>query len=73
MIEVKLPHRDPNNIMEIVRLLRDKGLKQGKDFDFAYNQATYDPITGHHVTDRYTSFYFYDEKWATWLLLKYQA
>jgi hypothetical protein len=73
MIEVKLPHRDPNDIMEIVRVIRSKGLVHGEDFDFAYHPTKHDPINGHLITDRYTSFYFYDEKWATWLLLKYQA
>ena len=71
MIEVKLDNYTPNESMEIVRELRAKGLVQGKDFDFAYTHAEHDPITGHLIAGRNTVFKFYEEKWATWLILKY--
>lgn len=71
MIEVTLNNYSPNDSMEIVRELRSKGLVQGKDFDFKYCPSKYDDITGHHISSRCTVFRFYEEKWATWLALKY--
>jgi hypothetical protein len=68
---VKVVNRDPNEVMEIVRALRQQGLQQGTDFDFAYHQTKYDPITGHHVEDRHAIFKFYVEKYATLFTLKY--
>jgi hypothetical protein len=71
MIEVKIPDRGPNQIMEIVRELRDQGLVQGIDFDFAYRHAGYDPVSGHFVEPRHTVFTFHVEKHATFFILKY--
>lgn len=68
---VTVYNRDSNEVMEIVRLLRLQGLTQGIDFDFAYHQTKFDPITGHHVEDRHAIFKFYVEKYATLFSLKY--
>lgn len=70
MIEVTVFDRDPGEIMEIVRLLRQQGMMQGRDFDFVYHPAKSDPITGHWLS-RYTVFCFYTEKYATLFALKY--
>ena len=71
MIEVKIPDRDPNQIMEIVRELREQGLMQGKDFDFSYNPEKWDEISGHFINHRHTVFKFHVEKHATFFILKY--
>ena len=47
--------------MDIVRELRSSGMVQGKDFDFAFNQASYDNDSWEAVTPRHTVFYFYTE------------
>lgn len=72
MIEVKIYNRDPNSIMEIVRELRASGLKQGQDFDFAYNKPTFDDHW-HEVEPRHTVFTFHVEKHATFFALKYSS
>lgn len=71
MIEVKVSDLDPNATMDIVRALRQQGLIQGQDFDFAFHQASYDPISGHHIEKRHTIFKFHTEKYATLFALKY--
>lgn len=55
--------------MEIVKELRSQGLVQGKDFDFAYHQAKWDHMIGE--IPKKVIFSFYENKWATWFILKY--
>lgn len=55
--------------MEIVKELRSQGLVQGKDFDFAYHQAKWDDMIGE--IPKKVIFSFYENKWATWFILKY--
>lgn len=59
--------------MEIVRELRAHGMTQGSDFDFAYFQNKYDPITGHRETEEHAVFTFYVEKYATLFTLKWSS
>jgi hypothetical protein len=70
-VDIVILNRKADDVMSIVCGLRDQGLIQGVDFDFAYRQATFDPITGHSVTDRHTVFTFYAEKYATLFALKW--
>ena len=72
MIEVKV-NKDVNEVMEIVRNLRAQGIAQGTDFDFAYFQTKYDPISGHLVEGRHAVFMFRTEKYATLFTLKYSS
>lgn len=72
MIEVKIYKKDPSAIMEIVRELRASGLRQGVDFDFAYNKPQFDD-QWHEVMPRHTVFTFYVEKHATFFALKYSS
>lgn len=60
-----------NEIMEIVHALRKIGLVQGKEFDFKYVPATWDNFS--KAADKHVVFTFYNEKWATWFILKYSA
>ena len=55
--------------MDIVREIREYGLVQGKDFDFAYNQTKWDDMIGEIPT--HTVFTFYTEKYASFVALKY--
>jgi len=69
VINVKLLNTKPDRIMIIVRELRDVGLVQGKDFDFAYHQSRWDEMIGEIPSE--TIFHFYTEKYATFFALKY--
>jgi len=71
LIKVKLVNHNPNEVMEVVRDLRSQNMTQGIDFDFAYNQTAWDPITGHHISGPHTIFTFYKDKLATLFILKY--
>jgi hypothetical protein len=69
MTVIKLFNKDPNEVMEIVRAMRDSGMVQGKDFDFAYYQSTWDGMIGE--IPKNVEFKFYKEKLATWFALRY--
>jgi hypothetical protein len=60
---------DTNQVMDIVRELRQQGMVQGQDFDFAYHQSKWDEMIGE--IPRETKFTFYNDQLATWFQLKY--
>lgn len=72
MIEVPLIDKTPNDIIEIVRELRKKGLVQGVDFDFAYHPPKFDEFSYDAVYNRCTMFTFYRDELATWFKLTYE-
>jgi len=60
------------DVMDIVRELRDQGLVQGRDFDFAYNLPDWgDGFSMLPFKEKFTLFTFYTEKYATLFALKY--
>ena len=69
MIEVTLKFKDPIEVLELVRTLRDRGLAQGVDFDFAYHQSKWDNMIGE--IPKHTIFKFYEDKNATLFILQY--
>jgi hypothetical protein len=71
MKEFVLNHKKPTEIIDIVRSMREAGLVQGTDFDFAYNKASYDTSGWEAVSPEHTVFKFYEERWATWFALKW--
>lgn len=71
MKTIKLLNFDASRVMEVVRELREMGLVQGTDFDFAFNQSKWDNMIGE--IPKYTIFTFYTEKWASWFALKYAS
>ena len=71
MVSIRILHKTPNEIMEIVRELREQGLVQGRDFDFAFHPATYNNDGYEAVGARHTIFTFYTEKYASFVALKY--
>ena len=72
MIEVKLIDKMPNEILDIVRELRNNGYIQGKDFDFEYHPPKYTDLTPDPEYNRHTIFTFYKEELSTWFSLRYQ-
>ena len=71
MIEIKILDKLPNEFLEIVRELKQKGYVQGVDFDFAYHPPKFDDFSGDAVYNRYVLFTFYKEELATWFSLIY--
>ena len=69
MTKITIYNKDPIEIMDIVRKLREEGLLQGTDFDFAYNQSKWDEMVGE--LPKHTNFMFYQYKHATLFALKY--
>ena len=70
-LEIAVFHKNADDTMRIVRELREQGLVQGKDFDFAFHKATYTKDSWTAVTPRQTIFTFYTERYATLFALKY--
>lgn len=70
MIKVRV-NKDVNEVMAIVHDLRQQGMKQGTDFDFAYYQTVYDSISCHLVESKHAVFMFHTEKYATLFTLKW--
>lgn len=69
MTNITLHDRSPNEVLEMVKELREQGLVQGSDFDFAYNQSRWDEMIGE--VPKSAIFSFYTEKYATMFALKY--
>lgn len=72
MIEVIIAKQTANDIITIVHELRDQGLVQGVDFEFAYHSADYDNWSGDVIYNKHTVFRFADPTVASWFTLKYE-
>lgn len=72
-VEVIVRNRSVPEIMSIVQELRDQGLKQEVDFDFAYNPPIWDTFSMDldPVREKHTVFTFYTEKYSTLFAIKY--
>ena len=68
MKSVCLPY-DANTILSIVSELRSQGYVQGVDFDFAFNQSSWDAMLGE--IPKNTVFTFYTEEISMLFALKY--
>lgn len=71
MIEVIITKHTANEVIDIVQELRNYGLVQGIDFEFAYHAADYDNWSGDVTYNKYTVFRFADPATASWFTLKY--
>ena len=74
MIDIILTNVKIDNILAIVRELRQLGIVQGEDFDFAYTPERLDynlASVGEILSMRKTTFSFYDESLASWFGIKY--
>ena len=69
MKTIAIRNIDPNQVIDIVHVLKEQGYMQGQDFDFAYNQSRWDEMIGE--IPRHTDFVFYNDQLATWFQLKY--
>jgi hypothetical protein len=70
-ITVILGKKSANEVMDIVKELREQGLRQGKDFDFAYYPSQYDDTGFNLLEETHAKFTFHTEKYATMFTLKY--
>ena len=70
-IEIVILNRKADDVMNIVRTLRDQGLVQGVDFDFAFYNAIYTNDGWYETEPKKTVFTFYTEKYATLFALKW--
>lgn len=68
--EVFIRTKGAEPVMPIVRWLRSKGLVQGTDFDFKYDPRGWDMQT-FEIKGQGVSIFFKEEKWATFMKLKY--
>ena len=69
LIEVTLEGQSASTIMDLVRELRENGLVQGTDFDFAFHPELFDEFSGR---SKHTIFFFHNEKTASWFSLKHK-
>lgn len=69
MKTIAIRNIDPNQVIDIVHVLKEQGYTQGRDFDFAYNQSRWDEMIGE--IPKHTDFVFYNDQLATWFQLKY--
>ena len=58
-----------DEVLHVVKDLRQQGLTQGQEFDFAWHPARWDNMIG-DIPSR-VEFRFYDDKWAAWFSLKW--
>lgn len=72
MIEVRIIDKKVNDIIDLVKEIKELGHIQGKDFDFEYHPPKYDDLSMEVVYNRVTVFKFYKEELATWFSLRYQ-
>ena len=71
MVRIRINGKKVDVVMDMVRILRSSGLRQGIDFDFSYHRP--ECALDGTETDRYTLFIFYDDKHATLFSLKYAS
>ena len=74
MINIELTGTKIDTILGIVRDLRQAGLVQGRDFDFAYTPERLDynlATVGEVLAKRQTVFSFYNDSLASWFGIKY--
>jgi hypothetical protein len=73
--EIFIPVKGVDKVMPMVRYLRESGLQQGLDFDFKYQTASlnWDSYNDPDFieTRAGVTFYLKNEKWITFLRIKY--
>lgn len=70
MKTIEIKEKTAGEILDIVKELRNEGYVQGTDFDFAYRPPEYDFMNG-HTEGKKTTFTFYNDKLATWFVLRW--
>jgi hypothetical protein len=71
---VFIPTKGVENVMPMVRYLRNSGLVQGTDFDFKYQNSRYNWESNNDdawIERAGVTFYMRDEKWVTFLRMKF--
>lgn len=72
MKAVRIERDSPNEIIDIVKELRNRGYVQGQDFDFKFVPIEIDPKNYQVINNKHTMFMFYKEELATWFTLIWQ-
>lgn len=70
MIKIRVEDWPIDRVLNTVNRLREQGIVQGTDFDFAYYPSTYDDFGG-NISQRHTVFTFYTETMATWFSITF--
>jgi len=71
-LSVRIERESPNEIIDIVKELRNRGYTQGTDFDFKFVPIEIDPKSYVIINNKHTMFIFYREEIATWFSLVHQ-
>ena len=71
VIKVNILACNVEDTMRIVREVREWGLMQGEDFDFAYHPPLYHERNPGYDRASFAEFRFYEERYATMFKLKY--
>jgi len=71
MFDLKYLDKNVNEVLDMVQTVRNMGLVQGQDFDFAFFQEKYDGFSNEPFQKKHVVFTFYNEKWATLFGLKW--
>ena len=71
MVVLTVYKETANEVMDLVRELRNTGWVQGKDFDFKYVPSKYINDGFTEIVPKHTEFTFYNEKLATWFALRW--
>jgi hypothetical protein len=67
---IVLLHKDSNEIIEIIKQLKNQyGLVVNKDFEFSYQAGKWDEMVGD--IPKQTKFTFFEDRWATLFVLKW--
>ena len=69
MIEIKLLNKSANEAIDLAAALRNTGLQQGTDFEFAFFQSKWNNVIGE--IPKYVVFKFYKKKDATMFALRW--
>ena len=66
---VALECKSSNDALQIVYEMRERGFKQGTDFDFSWHKPIFDNFSYEEQSKGYCDFIFYNENLATWFRL----
>ena len=68
MKSITVHGKSSNEIIDIVRQMKEHGWINGVDFDWEYHK----PVDYDRVNDRYTIFNFYKEEYSTYFALRWE-
>lgn len=66
-------YKNANDTLLLTQELTKAGILKGVDYDFAFFNTQWDPMTGHMMQPQHADFMFYTEKHATLFSLKWAS